>query len=143
MLKQSPRLYQTGWYFSFPLTETLSFIVGCLLMATASNEFQDQYFIGTFLIIAAVGSGILGWPLLLLKINFFWLDIAYIAIPTISYFLMLSYNTEMSIPSLAIVFLGPGIVLAGLSHLIRRGIAFLIARKKTNGDNTTCENEIS
>lgn len=99
-------------------------------MATASNEFEEQYFIGTMLLVAGVGSGIIGWPLLLMKINFFWVDIAYIVIPVVSYIWVRFYDTEeMSTFSFVVVFLGLGMLLAGISHVFRRFVAFQVELK--------------
>lgn len=55
------------------------------MMTTALNEFQEQYYIGTILLVAGVGSGIIGWPLLLIKVNDFRLDIAYIVVPELCF----------------------------------------------------------
>lgn len=102
-------------------------------MKTAYNEFADQHFAGTVLLLAGVVSGLLGWPLLFAKVSVFWFDIAYIVLGVVCFAVFAMSAPEMTVPGLLSLFLGPGIALAGLSYLLRRAMAFYIERRKLRG----------
>ena len=128
-MKKYPLLLWSRWWLIFPFTEVLTIIIAVILMNTADNEFTDQHLLGSFLLTAGVGSALLGWPLLLARLNVFWFDIAYILLAVLG--VITFVRGEISVPGLVFTFLGPGMLLAGVSYLIRRLIAFQCERSST------------
>ncbi len=128
MSDRHPSLHSTG-YLIFPFIEVASIIIGYLLMSSSSDEFSDQHFLGVALLIAGVVSLLVSWPLLFARITTFRFDLAYIAGGLILSSYLLFSSEEMTVLGLISVFLGPGIVLAGLAVLIRRGLALFFERR--------------
>ncbi|WP_293951819.1 hypothetical protein [uncultured Corynebacterium sp.] len=131
-----PRLHSAG-YLIFPFIELAGIIIGYLLVVTANDEFSNQHFMGVMLLIAGVVSLLVSWPLLFARITTFRFDLAYIAGGLILFSYTFFGSDEMMVLGLASVFLSPGIVLAGLAVLIRRGLALYLEHKrvKAQGGN--------
>ncbi len=119
-------LFRARWWLIFPFTEILAIGIAAILINMAYNEFATQHGVGSVLLVAGVGSVLFGWPLLLARVNVFWFDIAYIVVAVVGFIVFV--RGEMSVLGLAFSFLAPGMVLAGVSYLIRRLIAFQLER---------------
>ena len=129
MPRKFKRLYDIG-YFIFPFIELVSITVGYLLMKTTPDEFSNQHFIGMNLLIGGVVSIFTGWPLLFIRVNVFWWDVAYLVsgVAFFTYFLM--GPKDMTALGLIAMFAGPGMVVAGFSYLFRRSIAFYLESRR-------------
>lgn len=124
-------------YAILPIPEFLSICIGVILLIIAPDELSNQNFLGTSLALYGVVSLVIGWPLLFARINIFWPDIAYIVGGAILITYLVIWEQEMTVFGLISMFLGPGMIFAGLSHLIRRAIAFYLASRKEQ--NTAVE----
>lgn len=121
----------TQWGFNLPIPEVLVVVVGSILLVRFP---EDQYFdINTgasVAVMCGVFSLVVGIPLLFVKVSFFWFDIAYIIIG-LAVALYMRFYVEGPIIFLGLVaFLAIGVVITGMSHLVRRLLAFLLARRR-------------
>lgn len=130
MSSNYPRLItQRG--FNLPIPEALIVLVGSILLAFFP---EDQYFDintgGLVAVTCGVFSLVIGIPLLFLKVSLFWFDMAYIIIG-LAVALYMKFYVDGPIIFLGLVaFLAVGMVITGTSHLVRRLVAFLLARRR-------------
>ncbi|WP_156231308.1 hypothetical protein [Corynebacterium occultum] len=74
---------------------------------------------------------IVGIPLLFIPLRVFWFDIAYIVVGFLLYQFMQQNFAGQPIIFLGLVlFLGMGMMVSGASYLVRRGLAYLFARRR-------------
>ncbi|MGP6174556.1 hypothetical protein [Corynebacterium sp. A21] len=128
--------------FNLPIPEVLIVVVGSILLAFFP---EDQYFDintgGLVAVTCGVFSLVIGIPLLFLKVSFFWFDIAYIIIG-LAVFLYMKFYVDGPIIFLGLVaFLAAGMVITGTSHLVRRLMAFLLARRRQRAVVSTMQRD--
>lgn len=117
-----------GW--NLPLPEILCIIIGFVLQLVASDPTSTMNRLALNAETTGWSGLIVGIPLLFVPLRVFWFDIAYIAIGLALYLYMMSFIDGSHIFLGLVMFLGMGMMLSGVSHLVRRGIAYRLARRR-------------
>lgn len=124
------RRLSASWGWNLPIPEVLLIIGGLILQQIYPDPRSSGPIDGELLVIFSSMGLVAGIPLVFVPLRVFWFDMAYIIIG-LAVALYMRFYVDGPIIFLGLVaFLAVGMVITGMSHLMRRLLAFLLARRR-------------